>query len=149
MAVILQRLLNNGFSGKHLCKVFNLFLHFPASFSLVVTRIADAISSCSACDKRSAATYLGLAVSSAITKDLAWSRNRINADIAVNSFLGQRHVNIARTNDLVHLRNRSCTKSQCCNRLCTAHFVNLIAPASLAATKYPDSPCRLLPGASP
>ena len=32
---------------------------------LVVIKIAEAISSCSAWDKRSAATYLGLAVSSA------------------------------------------------------------------------------------
>ena len=39
-----------------------------ANSSLVVTRIAEASSSCSACDKRSAATYLGLAVSSARTK---------------------------------------------------------------------------------
>ena len=41
---------------------------FPASSLLVVISIADAISSCSAWDKRSAATYLGFAVSSASTK---------------------------------------------------------------------------------
>lgn len=39
-----------------------------ASSRLVVIKIAEAISSCSAWDKRSAATYLGLAVSSANTK---------------------------------------------------------------------------------
>ncbi len=38
---------------------------FSASFLLVVTRMAEASSSCSAWDKRSAATNLGLAVSSA------------------------------------------------------------------------------------
>ena len=41
---------------------------FLASSSLVVTRIAEASSSCSACDRRSAATNLGFAVSSAITR---------------------------------------------------------------------------------
>ena len=44
---------------------------FLASSSLVVTRIAEASSSCSACDRRSAATNLGFAVSSAITVELA------------------------------------------------------------------------------
>ena len=41
---------------------------FLASSSDVVTKIADASSSCSAWDKRSAATNLGFAVSSAITR---------------------------------------------------------------------------------
>ena len=40
---------------------------FSASSLDVVISIADAISSCSACDKRSAATYLAFAVSSART----------------------------------------------------------------------------------
>lgn len=49
----------------------NLSTHFEtslASSSLVVTKIADASSSCSACESKSAATYFGLAVSSAKTK---------------------------------------------------------------------------------
>ena len=43
-------------------------LTFAASSLLVVIRMAEASSSCSACERRSAATYLGLAVSSARTR---------------------------------------------------------------------------------
>ena len=57
MPIVIQRFLNDLASGE----LFYKSVHFPgytssASSSLVVTRIADASSSCSAWDRRSAAT---------------------------------------------------------------------------------------------
>ena len=64
-----------------------------------------AASSCSAWERRSAATHAGCAVSSHRTEDLAGARDAVDADLAIDQALGARDVAVTRTDDFVDFRD--------------------------------------------
>ena len=50
-------------------------------------------------------------------------------------FFGKCHIDISRSDYFIHLRNALCTKSKGCNRLCTAHLIDLIYSGKICSGK--------------
>ena len=59
-------------------------------------------------------------------QDLAGAGDGVDAHVAVDSFLCQRHIDVARAHDLVNLGDGLCAVSQCGNGLGAAHLVDHI-----------------------
>ena len=91
-----------------------------------VTKTAEAISSCSACESRSAAIQAGVAVRSATTSTSVGPASLSIATSPKTQPLGGRHVDVSGTHDLVHPGHALRAVGQRGHRVGTAHLEDAV-----------------------
>ena len=135
IAKIVERLLDDLFSGKNFDKTINFFADFCRKF------FACGNQDCGSkfvvfCLRKKVCSYISR-ISSFIgkNKNLTWSCNGINADISIYGFFGESNKNIARSYDLVNFRDTFCTVGKSTDRLCTADFVDFISTGFFCGNK--------------
>ena len=104
---------------------FDLLGHWPCQRFEVVSRIAQASTSCSACASMSAASNRG-SPSAAMIRISVGPGDEVDAHFAGEQLLGGGHIDVAGADDAVRFGNGLRAEGEGRDRLCAAHLKNVL-----------------------